>query len=150
MRLRLPPTSADAPRGSGTPTGPTPRRGDATPLPVFGGWSATRWQYSSHSQPGRLTDVVCDLGGSVTLSLSATAFILAFDVSGRGKHTVSGVCDVGGDELLLWPDGADAPQRLRFRQSGDTLALHSDSSGWDFDGTGTDQDATFVAVLVRL
>lgn len=118
--------------------------------PVFGGWSATRWQYSSLQTPEQVADVVCDLGGSVTLSLTATAFILAFDVAGRGKHSVSGVCEVRGDELLLRPEGTAAPHRVRFRQNGDTLSLQSDASGWDFDGNGEDQAAAFVAVLVRL
>jgi hypothetical protein len=117
---------------------------------VFGGWSATRWQYTSVSDPERAADVVCDLGGTVTLSLSATAFILAFDVAGRGKHTVSGACEVRADELLLRPEGAEAPHAVRFRHNDDTLSLQSEASGWDFDGTGQDQAATFVAVLVRL
>ena len=118
--------------------------------PVFGGWSATRWQYSSLQAPEQIADVVCDLGGSVTLSLTATAFILAFDVVGRGKHSVSGACEVRGDELLLRPEGTAAPHRVRFRQNGDTLSLQSDASAWDFGGTGEDQAAAFVAVLVRL
>jgi hypothetical protein len=132
------------------PAEAAPPRSDPAIHPVFGGWSATRWQYTSVTSPERVADVVCDLGGSVTLSLTATAFILAIDVAGRGIHSVSGACEVRGDELLLQPEGADGPERVRFRQNGDTLSLQSDASGWDFDGDGRDQDAAFVAVLVRL
>jgi hypothetical protein len=95
-------------------------------------------------------DVVCDLGGSVTLSLTATAFILAFDVPGQGAQSVSGACEVRGEELRFVPEGGDALERVAFHQSGDTLSLRSDASGWDFDGSGQDQHARFVAVLVRL
>jgi hypothetical protein len=95
-------------------------------------------------------DVVTDLSGSITLSLAATAFILAFDVAGHGKQSVSGVCEVRGEELLLVAEGADRAERVAFHQTGDTLSLRSDASGWDFDGQGQDQSAAFVAVLVRL
>ncbi|HXY70366.1 MAG TPA: hypothetical protein VEH62_13025 [Gemmatimonadales bacterium] len=122
----------------------------ASDHPLSGGWSATRWEYASRAAPERIVDVVCDLRGSVTLSLTATAFILAFDVAGRGKHSVAGACEVAGDELRLRPDGAPEPERVAFHQSGDTLSLRSDGSGWDFDGTGQEQAAAFVAVLVRL
>ena len=148
--MQLPFSPAGEPRNDPAPAeAPSSHVGSAT-HPVFGGWSATRWQYSSLAAPERLADVVADLGGSVTLSLTATAFILAFDVAGRGKHSVSGTCEVHGDDLLLRPEGASGAHRLRFRHNGDTLSLQSDASGWDFDGTGQDQDAAFVAVLVRL
>jgi len=148
--VQLPRYPAAAPQSDPAPAGAASR--DTAPAihPLFGGWSATRWQYTSSAHPDRIADVVCDLGGSVTLSLTARAFILAFDVSGRGKHTVSGACEVRGDELLLRPEGMERPHRLRIRQNGDTLSLQSDASGWDFDGTGQDQEAAFVAVLVRL
>jgi len=93
---------------------------------------------------------MCDLGGSVTLSLTATAFILAFDVPGRGAQSVSGACEVRGAELRFVPEGTDGEERVAFHQIGDTLSLRSDASGWDFDGNGQDQRAGFVAVLVRL
>jgi hypothetical protein len=118
--------------------------------PLFGGWSATRWEYASLARPEQVVDVVCDLGGSVTLSLTATAFILATDVAGRGKHSVAGTCEVRGDELRLRAEGAAEPEVLRHQQVGATLSLSCEASGWDFDGSGRDQDAAFVAVLVRL
>ena len=148
--MQLPFSPAGEPRNEAAPAEASSSHVGSTTHPVFGGWSATRWQYTSLAAPERVADVVADLGGSVTLSLTATAFILAFDVDGRGKHSVSGACAVHGDELLLRPEGAAAAHRLRFRHSGDTLSLQSDASGWDFDGMGQDQEAAFVAVLVRL
>lgn len=147
--MQLPFAPAGEPRNDPAPT-EAPSHVDSATHPLFGGWSATRWQYTSLAAPERMADIVADLGGSVTLSLTATAFILAFDVNGRGKHSVSGACEVHGDEMLLRPEGAGGAHRLRYRQSGDTLSLESDASGWDFDGIGQDQDAAFVAVLVRL
>jgi hypothetical protein len=44
---------------------------------LLGSWSATRWQYTSQARPDVTADVVCDLGGSVTLSLSAATYVLA-------------------------------------------------------------------------
>jgi hypothetical protein len=132
------------------------RAGDAEappgrpPHPLFGGWSATRWEYASLAAPDRIVDVVTDLGGSVALSLTATAFILAFDVAGRGQHSVAGTGEVRGDELWLQPEGAEAAERVAFHLAGDTLSLRSGASGWDFDGTGQEEAAAFVAVLVRL
>jgi len=148
--VQLPRYPAAAPQSDAAPSGATPRDTAPTIHPLFGGWSATRWQYTRLTAPAQVADVVTDLGGSVTLSLTATAFILASDVDGRGKQSVSGACEVRGEELLLRPEGMERPHRLRFRQSGDTLSLQSDASGWDFDGTGRDQEAAFVAVLVRL
>jgi len=147
--VRLPRVPASRAPGSKAPASEAPRNGpDGHPL--FGGWSATRWQYGSAAEPERTVDVVTDLSGTITLSLTATAFILAFDVAGRGKQSVSGACEVRGDELWLVPEGADRTERVTFRQTGDTLSLRSDASGWDFDGNGQDQAAAFVAVLVRL
>jgi hypothetical protein len=147
--VRLPRSSTSIRPGEAALTDAAPPDGSLV-HPLFGGWSATRWQYRNAAEPGRVVDVVTDLTGSVTLSLTATAFILAADVPGRGKHSKSGACEVRDDELLLVPDGGDRAERVRFRQAGDTLTLRSDASGWDFDANGQDQAAAFVAVLVRL
>jgi hypothetical protein len=147
--VRLPRSSTSIGPGATAQTDAAPPDGSLV-HPLFGGWSATRWQYRSAAEPGRAVDVITDLTGTVTLSLTATAFILAADVPGRGKHSVSGACQVRDDELLLVPDGGDREERVRVRQAGDTLTLRSETSGWDFDGNGQDQAAAFVAVLVRL
>ena len=147
-RVRLPqsdPGGVSTPEpGAGTDSLKSPEPDN----PLLGGWSATRWQYTNSG--GRSLDVVCDLGGSVSLSLSATAFILAYDLAGRPGPGVSGTFRVRGDELLLAPHGAAGPESVRFQQSGPTLSLYSNASGWDFDGDGKDEAAEFVAVLVRL
>ena len=148
-RVRLPRTTEGSLQGIAQPAN-SPSRRAVEAHPLFGGWSATRWQYRSASPPERVVDVVTDLGGSITLSLTATAFILAVDVASRGSVSVSGRCEVRADELLLCLDGGDAPERVSFHQTGDTLSLRSDQSAWDFEGNGTDQRAAFVAVLVRL
>jgi hypothetical protein len=147
--VRLPGRSAGPHRGTTPPSEAAPGRGSAG-NPLFGGWSATRWQYRSVADAGRAVDVVTDLDGSIALSLTANAFILVSDVAGRGKQGVSGVFEVRGDELVFAPDGAGPPERVSFSQVGDTLSLRSEASAWDFDGSGREEAAEFVAVLVRL
>jgi len=95
-------------------------------------------------------DVVCDLGGAVTLSLSAGTYVLTRDVAGRGTRSEGGACEVEGEQLRLTPEGVDRSNAVRFRIAADTLSLSADASAWDFDGDGEDEAADFVAVLVRL
>ena len=117
---------------------------------LLGSWSATRWQYTSRDQPARSVDVVCDLGGVVTLSLSAGTYVLTHAVADQGSRSQGGTCEVQGDRLLLNPAGADGPEIVRFHVAAETLSLGAEASAWDFDGDGTDEAADFVAVLVRL
>lgn len=147
MRLLLPQPPHAGEAGPGKPA-PAVVQAGAPSNPLFGGWSATRWQYSNAF--ARSVDVVCDLGGSVSLSLSPDAFILAHTVGGRASPGVSGTLEVRGDELVLHARGYFGAQAVRFRQAGETLSLYSNESGWDFDGDGREEAAEFVGVLVRL
>lgn len=116
---------------------------------LFGSWSATRWEYACRAHPERRQDVVCDLGGSVTLSLSEENYVLTWDV-GSGSRSVGGRLAIRDGILDLRPRGSDAVESLRFRFGGGALALSSDDSGWDFGGDGGEEPAAFVAVFVRL
>jgi hypothetical protein len=116
---------------------------------LLGGWSATRWEYTRARDPGTSVDLVCDLGGSVSLSLSAGRFILTCEVAGRGSLTVSGQFLTQDDQLHFTALESGTPQTVRFHQVDRTLSLYSAASAWDFDGQG-EQPAEFVAVLVRL
>jgi hypothetical protein len=148
--VRLPRFAADQGRAGPTAGAAGPGNEGGASHPLFGGWSATRWQYTSAEDPGQTVDVVCDLGGSISLSLTETAFILTCDVAGLGHRSLGGTCVVRGDELLLSAEGTAGFDAVRFRQIGETLSLRSDASGWDFEGKGHDRAASFVAVLVRL
>ena len=117
---------------------------------LLGSWSATRWQYTSRDQPARSVDVVCDLSGVVTLSLSAGTYVLTHAVADQGSRSQGGTCEVQGDRLRLNPAGGDGPEMVRFRVAAETLSLSAEASAWDFDGDGADEAADFVAVLVRL
>ena len=44
---------------------------------LLGSWSATRWQYTSKVRREHVVDVVAGLKGTVTMSLSAGAFVVA-------------------------------------------------------------------------
>jgi len=120
------------------------------PAALLGSWSATRWQYSKRDDPVRSVDVVCDLGGAVTLSLSARTYVLTRDVAGRGTTSEGGACDLLDDQLHLTPEGADRSNAVWFQVAADTLSLRADTAAWDFDGDSDDAPADFVAVLVGL
>jgi hypothetical protein len=122
----------------------------AGPHAIHGSWSATRWQYTSRADPARTVDVVCDLGGVVTLSLSEGTYVLTCDVAGRRNQSVGGVFTMSGDDIHLRASGASDPERVRFRIAAETLALSADESRWDFDGDGRDEPASLIAVFVRL
>jgi hypothetical protein len=147
--VRLPRFSSDEP-----PDGLVahePQRAQSRPDgdSLLGAWLATRWQYTSHEEPLRSLDVVTDLGGSVTLSLSKGTYVLTYDAAGRGPRSIGGVVEVRPDALLMQAGGAGGPETIRFRLADQTLSLSSEASSWDFDGAG-EQPADFVAVLVRL
>jgi len=116
---------------------------------LLGSWSATRWQYASKLHREQVVDAVAGLKGSVTLSLSAGAFVLAWDVPGHGSGSVGGSVAIEDGALLLRPHHQDEAGRVRYRVSALTLALSGEQSAWDFDGSG-ETPAEFVAVLVRL
>ena len=118
--------------------------------PLFGSWSATRWQYTSRDEHGRVEDLVADREGMVTLSLSDGTYVLTHDVAGRGHQSVGGSCAIHGEMLELRTHGDDGTEAVRFRVAGDTLALTATDSGWDFNGDGKDEAASLVAVFVRL
>ena len=117
--------------------------------PLVGSWAATRWQYHSRNEPARMTDVVCDLGGSVTLSLTASTWILTWDVTGWERRSVGGTLQRDGPRLELLPVLAGGAEVLRYQVTDQTLTLSSDESAWCFDGL-REESADFVAVLVRL
>jgi hypothetical protein len=135
------------------PAESSPRRRAADHLPpthpVHGSWAATRWQYASRAHPERVVDVITGLGGSVTLGVSDSAYVLSWTVPGRGEGNVGGTIAIEASRLEMLAAGAAQPESLRFHLASETLALSSDESAWDF-GDGTDEPADFVAVLVRL
>jgi len=144
VRLRFPETGADR-------AAPSADRdnGPATDTEVLGSWSATRWQYRGTAHHEQVVDVVAGLRGTVTISLSAGAFVLVWDVPGHGGGSSGGSLEITDGELTLRPGHGGDPQVVRYRVSARTLALSGESSAWDFDGRG-EAPADFTAVLVRL
>lgn len=116
--------------------------------PLLGAWSATRWEYTRVAEPRRTLDVVCDLGGSVTLSLSAGTYVLTWAAAGRGSRSSGGSFAVRVDQLELRPLGAAGVETVRYRLGPGVLALSSTESAAEFDGQ--EEAAEFVAVFVRL
>lgn len=116
---------------------------------LLGSWSATRWQYASRARGDARVDVVCDLGGTVTLSVSAQSYVLTWSVPGQASRSVGGALEMVDDRLALRAQGTEETESVTYRLAGETLALSSDASQWAFDGSG-EEPAAFVAVLVRL
>lgn len=117
---------------------------------LHGSWAATRWHYTSRDSPARTVDVITDLGGSVTLSLSAGTFILAWEIPGIGGQSIGGRWALRGGALeYSWP-GVEGTESVGVRLGWHELALSTERSGWDFDGDGEDEPAGFVGVFVRL
>jgi hypothetical protein len=130
--------------GDGPAIGTVPEGG------LLGSWSATRWHYTSRDTPGRAIDVVCDLRGTVTLSLSAGTYVLTWDVPGRGGQSIGGAWLVRDDDVEFSPAGSASLESVAFHLGTDELSLRTDDSAWDFSGDGVEEPAGFVAVFVRL
>ena len=145
MRLRA--SAGNALLGGLAPESGTGRRSPFAG-PLLGSWAATRWEYASITSR-RVVDLVCDLGGSVTLSVSPGTYILTWDIARQGRRSVGGTVEVRASALHLHPhDGVDEEVVL-FQLADDTLTLSAAQSAWAFDGNG-EEPAAFTAVLVRL
>lgn len=117
---------------------------------LLGSWSATRWQYASRSRPGHAVDVVCDLRGTVTLSLSAGTYVLAWSIAGLGSQSLGGTYATRDHQLEFAVPSGELRETVEFRLGADALSLRGAESAWDFDGDGHEEPAEFVAVFVRL
>ena len=116
---------------------------------LLGTWSATRWQYLSRHHDTHAVDLVCDLRGAVTLSLSPGTFILSWDIPGHGSRTVGGQYVVRERAIEFASSAKDVSDAVWYRLGVDELSLQSEESAWDF-GDGAEELALFVAVFVRI
>ena len=147
MRLRRAPAawSNQAPTsGGGAGVAVSPDGG------LQGSWSATRWQYTSRRDSEKRVDVVCELRGSVTLSLSAGTYVLAWDIPGGPRQSVGGAYAVRQDAIDFTASASDQGESVAFRLGTEELTLRSEASAWDFHGDGQEEPASFVAVFVKL
>lgn len=146
--MRLPPFPTG--RLPGAFTAETPEGASAgRAYGLLGAWSATRWQYSA-ADPGRQVDIVCDLAGMITLSISAGTWVLSFVIPAWGARSVGGTWIETAGLLRFAPLGAPVIDDLRFRVSGDVLSISSDQSEWAFHDAGRPEPARLQAVFVRL
>ena len=121
----------------------------AVPEVLLGSWSATRWEYTDARDDAQRVDLVCDLGGMVTMSISRESWVLTFVVPGRGTSSTSGTLAAEDRMLRLSPTGQE-PTTLGYRVSAEALSWNDADSGWDFDGDGRHEPARLVAVFVRI
>ena len=117
---------------------------------LLGSWSATRWQYTRQGEPAQVIDLVCDLHGNLTLSLSQGNFILTWQVPGIRGQSIGGGCTVVSDQLEFVVPWSGWSEAVAFHLGAGELSLRSDNSAWDFEGRGHEEPAGFVAVFVKL
>jgi hypothetical protein len=117
---------------------------------LLGAWSATRWQYTSAARAARSVDVVCDLGGAVTLSLGDGTWVLTHVARGRASRSVGGTFEHREGLLELRAGAAGEAEMVSFNLAADTLTIRNENATWDFDGHGLEEPASLVAVFVRL
>lgn len=128
-------------------SGDLPERVDGA---LEGSWAAVRWHYASLGEPGRTVDVVSDLSGSVTLSVSGSRYVITWDAPPGGRSSADGRISRAADGALAFePTDGPGAEQIAWRFTDATLAMSSDRSAWDFDGRG-EEPAAFTAVLVRL
>jgi hypothetical protein len=116
---------------------------------LIGSWAATRWQYHGRGEFAPMVDLVCDLGASVTLSITAGTFILTRSEPGRDPQSTGGAIAVDDATLTLRAADGREGEVFRYQVTDDTLTLSSEAAAWRFYGDD-EQPADFVAVLVRL
>jgi hypothetical protein len=141
--MHLPP-----PASRWDPAEPSPPAAGGHGGPLLGGWAAVRWEYT-RADGSRRVDVIADLGGAVTLSLSDADYVLSCALRAEPTRSAAGALRVVGDEWIDFSPRTGNPERVEFRRAAGTLVLRSDASAWDFTGAG-EEPASFTAVLVRL
>ena len=94
--------------------------------------------------------MVCDLGGTVTLSVSADRYVLSWDLGDGQSQSHGGHYLAYGEGLEFTAVETGGSDRVGFRFGPREMSFSSEESGWDFDGTGGEEPASFVAVFVRL
>ncbi len=106
------------------------------------------WEYERR-EDGRRTDIVGDLGGSVTLSLTDDRYVLSWDDGRSGARSSGGSVAMTEAEWIEFAASDGTIERIGIRRAEGTLVLRSEHSAWDFNGSG-EGPAEFTAVLVRL
>lgn len=116
--------------------------------PLLGSWAAVRWEYVS-ADGDRRADPIADLGGAITLSMTAEEYVLSCALRDGPARSAAGVLRLLADDWIEFSPRSGSPERVTYRRAAQTLVLRSDDSAWDFTGTG-EEPAAFTAVLVRL
>lgn len=123
------------------------------PAELAGTWTATKAEYVSRTTPPETVDLVGDLGGTVTLTLTeAQAFTYIEAVPGAEPDTVTGTWRVEGDvgdQLSLSPAGVPWSIMFDMYFSGNTLRLTDGDVEYDFDEDGTPDAADLFLYLSR-
>jgi hypothetical protein len=90
-------------------------------------------------------------GVTVTLTIGASSYNIAFTAPGQPSQSISGTYTVSGSNFIITETGSSTPETIPFTFSNgnNTLSMTSTDSDWDFDGDGTDEAATLTMLFTR-
>lgn len=120
------------------------------PRGLLGSWSATRWHHVAIDRADRTVDLVCELGGTVTLSLSAEMYVLAWDIPGRSPGSIGGPWAERGGILEFDGRHPEGKESVTYHLNGSLLTITSEASSWEFENDGVQVATRFVGVFVKL
>jgi hypothetical protein len=115
---------------------------------LTGTWQATKAEYVSAADLGITYDVVAR-GGTVTLTLTSADFTLTVARSGAAPQVTGGAWTSTADLMTLNPSGVSFQWVFEMSLSGNNLTLTGARVEFDFNGDGTNEQATLNLTLVR-
>jgi hypothetical protein len=120
---------------------------DAPGDPIYGTWEVTQSEYVSATEPPVMVDLIA-AGGSGSLELNADASYDATIVppGGASEHS-TGTWSFTESTLSLRESGSAVTWTFDRVIEGDMMVLAGADAGYDFDGDGTPEPATWNVTL---
>jgi hypothetical protein len=120
---------------------------DAPGDPIYGTWEMTKSEYVSATEPPVTVDLIA-AGGSGSLELNADASYDATIVppGGASEHS-TGTWSFTESTLSLRESGSAVTWTFDRVIEGDMMVLAGADAGYDFDGDGTPEPATWNVTL---
>lgn len=124
--------------------------GDATgvqPEDLAGTWRSTTFEFTSKADPSLKADLAAQ-GVVVTFEIRSDGAITITQTEGGNTSTDSGTISVTGNAVTIVSNGDPASGTIE--RDGDTLTLNlTDGPEFDFDGDGSEEPATVLAVFSK-
>jgi hypothetical protein len=115
---------------------------------LAGTWNGTKFEFTNKADPAQTFDLIAE-GGTLTLTIASDGRYTGQMVMPGETDNISGTLEVQGTNLIMNDDAEPGdPDVMAFTLAATTLTLRFDES-FDFDGDGTDEDASVEIVLER-